>query len=68
MSQRSEQAPEFNGECTFSLSLGKKGIPGNPASYTLREGKKYLFANSVVKFLWKLVPDGVRKAERTWSQ
>jgi hypothetical protein len=62
------QQPEFDGQCTFSLSLGKKGIAGNPGCYTVHAGKKYLFANPVVKLLWKVIPDRVRKAEQTWSQ
>lgn len=68
MAELSQQSPEFGGQCTFALSLGKKGIAGDPGCYTVQDGKKYLFANPVLKVLWKVIPDRVRKAERTWSR
>ena len=68
MIDKSEQSPEFNGECAFALSTGKKGVAGKPALYTVRDGKKYLFSNPIAKLLWSVLPGRKEKAEATWAQ
>jgi hypothetical protein len=68
MIEQSEQSPEFNGQCAFALSRGKRGVAGKPALYTVRDGKKCLFSNPVAKFLWSVLPGRRKKAELTWSR
>lgn len=68
MIQQSEQAPEFDGQCAFALSTGKKGVAGKPALYKVQHAKRYLFSNPVAKFLWSVLPGRRKKAEATWSR
>jgi hypothetical protein len=62
----SEQA-EFNGECAFAVSLGKKGVTGKESCYLIQDGKKFLFSNPVAKLFWRVLPGRRQKAEATWS-
>lgn len=62
-----ERPAEYGGECAFAVSLGKKGVPGKPGVYSVRDGKKYLFSNPVAKFLWSVLPGRKDKAEANWS-
>lgn len=68
MIQQSEQSPEFNGQCAFALSTGKKGVAGRPELHTVQHGKRYLFSNPVAKFLWFVLPGRRKKAELNWSR
>lgn len=67
MAAQTEKPAEFGGECAFAVSLGKKGVPGKPGVYTVRNGKKYLFSNPVAKFLWSILPGREEKARANWS-
>jgi len=68
MNQNSEPAPQFNGECAFAVSLGKKGVIGREDLRLVQNGKTYLFSNAVAKLLWKLIPGRKEKAESNWSK
>jgi hypothetical protein len=63
-----EPQPEFDGQCAFALSTGKKGVAGTPTLSALQGGKKYLFSNPVAKVLWHVLPGRKQKAETTWSR
>ena len=60
-------SPEFEGQCAFALSTGKKGVPGKAGIALEEDGKTYLFSNPVAKFLWKVLPGRKEKAESTWT-
>lgn len=61
------QAPEFNGECAFALSTGKRGVPGS-SKYTIVEaGRTYQFKNGAARFLWKVLPNRSAKANAVWA-
>jgi len=66
MKPQSELPTEFKGQCAFAVSLGKKGVIGKDAYYTIQDGKQYLFSNPVAKFLWKVLPGRKKKAEENW--
>ncbi|WP_417897918.1 hypothetical protein ABN702_16820 [Bacillus haimaensis] len=58
---------EFNGQCAFAVSLGKKDVLCNGNHYIVQNGKKYQFSNPVAKFLWKVIPGSRKKADSNWS-
>jgi hypothetical protein len=68
MTNQSAEAPEFDGQCAFALSTGKKGVAGKPALYAVQDGKRYLFSNPVARFLWRVLPGRRESAQRTWSR
>ncbi len=58
---------EYNGHCAFAVSTGKIDVKTN-TKYTLtKNGKHYAFSNSVAKFLFKVLPNRIEKANATWS-
>ncbi|MFT7648539.1 MAG: hypothetical protein ACI8Y4_003291 [Candidatus Poriferisodalaceae bacterium] len=65
MDQRSdsqpELEPEYEGECAFAVSLGKRQVEGSPDHATVDGDKTYYFKNGVTRFLWKVLPN---RAER----
>lgn len=68
MSKQSDKSAEFNGECAFALSTGKKGVEGKHSCSIDKDGKTYLFSNSIAKFLWRILPSREEKAEATWTE
>jgi len=60
--------PEFNGKCAFSVFLGKKIVAGKENCHIIQEGRKYVFANFVAKFLFRIMPGNTRKANLNWSK
>ena len=58
---------EFDGQCAFALSTGKKGVDGNKDISLEQGGKTYYFSNSFARLLWKVLPGRQEKAESTWS-
>lgn len=68
MSKESNHDPEFQGQCAFALSTGKKGVEGKENCYLIQDGKRYLFSNPVAKFLWRILPGRREKAESTWTR
>ena len=59
--------PEFNGQCAFAVSLGKKNVDCNGKYNIVKNEKKYNFSNPVAKFLWRVLPGRKQKAESNWS-
>ena len=63
MKPQSEPSPEFDGQCAFAVSVGKKGVKGKPTCSAIQDGKKYLFSNPIAKFLWSVLPGRKQKAK-----
>ena len=59
--------PEFDGECAFAVSLGKRQVAGSPKQALVEGNKTYYFKNGVARFLWKLLPDRAPKAAAAWA-
>ena len=68
MNESLQQSPEFDGQCAFALSIGKKGVAGDPNVYVIQDGKKYLFLNRGAKFVWRVLPRSKSRSNATWSQ
>lgn len=58
---------EFDGQCAFALSTGKKGVDGSKDLSLDQDGKTYYFSNFFARFLWKVLPGRREKAESTWA-
>lgn len=57
---------EYDGKCAFALSLGKTP-PSTNHRYTLsKNGKTYAFMNPIARFLFKLFPGSIEKADKNW--
>jgi len=56
----------FDGHCAFAISTGKTDVQGGKDSLTIGE-KTYKFSNPVAKFLFKILPNRVAKAEANWN-
>ncbi|WP_420400957.1 hypothetical protein [Flagellimonas sp.] len=61
-----QNTPEYNGHCAFAVSTGKTDVKGGKHSLTI-EGKEYLFSNPIAKFLFKLLPNRIEKADANWK-
>ena len=64
--KQSNKAVEFDGQCAFALSTGKKDVKGGKPSLTI-DGKTYLFSNPVAKMLFRLLPNRLEKANQTFG-
>lgn len=59
---------EYDGECAFALSTGKRAVAGSP-KHTVVDGEKtYQFSNGVARLLWKVLPNRAAKADEVWAQ
>ncbi len=58
---------EYNGECAFALSTGKRGVVGSPDHQIVDGNKTYYFKNGAARFLWKLLPNRAAKADTIWA-
>ncbi|MBT3190325.1 MAG: hypothetical protein HN736_09805 [Anaerolineae bacterium] len=67
MNENSELPVEFDGDCAFALSVGKRDVEGDKNTYLIRDGEKYLFSNSVAKFLWRIILGQKKKSETNWE-
>ncbi len=56
----------YDGHCAFAVSTGKLNVDGGKHSITA-DGKTYLFSNPVAKFLFKLLPNRIQKADHYWE-
>jgi len=61
-------ATEFDGECAFAVSTGKREVAGSHKHRLTTNGKTYLFSNGAAKFLWKVLPNRESKAEAVWAE
>lgn len=58
--------PEFDGQCAFALSTGKRGVDGSAKHQLTEDGKTYYFKNGAARFLWKVLPNRAGKAQAGW--
>ena len=56
----------YDGHCAFAVSTGKTAVKGGKHSLIIKE-KTYLFSNSIAKFLFKLLPNRIEKADMNWK-
>ena len=56
----------YDGHCAFAVSTGKTDVKGGKNSLTI-DGKTYLFSNPIAKFLFKLLPNRIGKADINWK-
>ncbi|SNZ00567.1 hypothetical protein [Flagellimonas pacifica] len=59
---------EYDGKCAFALSLGKEAPKTNGKHTITKGGKTYTFLNPVAKFLFKLFPNSIQKADTAWNK
>lgn len=57
---------EYDGHCAFAVSTGKTDVKGGKHSLTI-ENKTYLFSNPIAKFLFKVLPNRISKADQVWN-
>ena len=57
---------EYDGHCAFAVSTGKLNVKGGNNEATIND-KKYLFSNPIAKFLFKLLPNRIEKADHNWN-
>lgn len=67
MDNKSDLQPEYEGECAFALSTGKRHVAGSPKHAIVDGDKTYYFKNGAARFLWKLLPNRAAKADAVWS-
>ena len=56
----------YNGYCAFAVSTGKLDVKGGKHSLIV-DGKTYLFSNPIAKFLFKILPNRISKADASWE-
>ena len=57
---------EYNGLCAFAVSTGKTDVKASTNMILTKNGKHYAFSNSVAKFLFKVLPNRIEKADNVW--
>ncbi len=60
-------SPEYDGQCAFALSTGKRDVEGSSKHNIVDGTKTYYFKNGVARFLWKVLPNRAAKAESVWT-
>ncbi len=58
---------EYNGHCAFAVSTNKLDVKGGKHSATI-DGKTYIFSNPIAKFLFKILPNRIQKADAAWAK
>ncbi len=56
----------YDGHCAFAVSTGKTDVKGGKHSLTIG-GKTYLFSNPIAKFLFRMLPNRIKKADAAWK-
>lgn len=56
----------YDGHCAFAVSTGKTDVKGGKHNLTI-DGKTYLFSNPIAKFLFKMLPNRISKADTNWK-
>ena len=64
--ENNNQNIAYDGHCAFAVSTGKLDVDGGKDSHTI-EGTTYKFSNPVAKFLFKILPNRVSKADAIWN-
>jgi YHS domain-containing protein len=61
-------APAYGGYCAMGVAVGKK-LDGDPAAFTVANGKLFLNVNQNVKGMWaKDIAGNNKKADTNWSK
>jgi uncharacterized membrane protein len=59
-------APQYGGYCAYAVSKGATA-PGDPAVFTVQDGKLYMNFSPAVKVTWaKDIPGNITKADGNW--
>jgi hypothetical protein len=58
----------YHGKCAFAVCIGKNFVEGKDRHIIMKNGKKYMFSNASVKFLWGLIPSLVKRADKNWAK
>lgn len=58
---------EYNGHCAFAVSTGKTNVAGGK-HFLIKNGKHYVFSNPIAKFLFKILPNRIEKADSIWNK
>lgn len=66
--EQSSNKAAYNGECSFALSTGKKGVPGKESITVTKDGETYRFSSPIAKLLFNLLPERKEKADATFNQ
>ncbi len=61
-----QQNTAYNGFCAFAVSTGKLDVKGGEHTATI-DGINYQFSNPVAKFLFKILPNRIEKANTNWK-
>ncbi len=56
---------QYNGKCAFAVSTGKLDVKAGNHSLIINN-KEYHFSNVVAKFLFRILPNTIRKADQNW--
>jgi hypothetical protein len=59
---------EYDGDCAFALSTGKREVAGSPKHTIVDGDKTYQFSNGVARLLWRVLPNRAAKADEVWAQ
>ena len=61
-------APQYGGYCAYAVSKGATA-PGDPAVFTVQDGKLYMNFSPAVQVTWKQdVPGNITKANGNWPK
>ncbi len=59
---------EYDGECAFAISTGKRGVAGSPKHTIIDGDRTYQFSNGVARLLWKVLPNRAAKADEVYRE
>jgi hypothetical protein len=65
-SENKSNSTKYDGHCAFAVSTGKLDVKGGNHTLDI-ENDTYLFSNGVAKFLFKLLPNRIHKADENWK-
>ncbi len=56
----------YGGHCAFAVSTGKTDVKGEKSTLTV-DGTTYSFSNPIAKFLFRVLPNRIEKANAVWE-
>ena len=62
----SSETPEYDGECSFAVSLGKTDEPQSGKHRLEMDGRTFYFRNGIAKGIFKLM-NRADKADAAWA-
>lgn len=57
---------KYDGHCAFAVSTGKTDVKGGKSTLTIGNNT-YSFSNPIAKFLFKVIPGRIEKADEIWK-